>query len=167
MTIKHKSSDNQTKSSPKSKQETPIRSIFCLKKITDIDKIDKLEDCFILDFDPTEPVDGSKSKVIDGDLSVVTEKGQVAGRDYAHASAIAMSVIQRLLAQNGRSIAVLPMDVKLGRRFVHKEGRQENRGIRLRLFLSVANSVHQGMIRAIYMEESYSKGVLLMTGSSL
>ncbi|GAB2210146.1 hypothetical protein Droror1_Dr00015404 [Drosera rotundifolia] len=85
MTIKHKSSDNETKSSPKSKQETPIRSIFCLKKITDIDKMDQLEDCFILDFDPTAPADVSKSKVIDGDLSLVAEKGQVACRDYAHA----------------------------------------------------------------------------------
>ncbi|KAI5561660.1 hypothetical protein BDE02_15G002600 [Populus trichocarpa] len=69
---------------------TPIRPIFCLKKTNteNIRKFDEIEDCFILDFDPSD-IDTSLHRIStlsvssftdDGggvdDLSVVAEKGQ-------------------------------------------------------------------------------------------
>ncbi|GAV73267.1 hypothetical protein CFOL_v3_16753 [Cephalotus follicularis] len=74
-------------------EESPIRPIFCLKKNTDMKRFEQTEDCFILDFDPFESVDianlsisKSKSNVVDDDddLSIITEKGEVACRDYPH-----------------------------------------------------------------------------------
>ncbi|KAE8722186.1 caffeic acid 3-O-methyltransferase-like [Hibiscus syriacus] len=69
--------------------ESPLRSIFCLKKIVDMKRIEETEDCFILDFNHSNPVDVAKlSAANDGDvdeeLSVVAERGQVACRDYPH-----------------------------------------------------------------------------------
>ena len=70
---------------------TPIRPIFCLKKTNTehIRNFDEIEDCFILDFDPSD-IDTSLHRIStlsvssftdDGggvdDLSVVAEKGQV------------------------------------------------------------------------------------------
>ncbi|KAF8412809.1 hypothetical protein HHK36_000780 [Tetracentron sinense] len=74
---------------------SPPRSIFCLKKssIADIKLIEEKEDCFILDYDPFESIDISKILTISTpddddddapDLSVVSERGQVACRDYPH-----------------------------------------------------------------------------------
>ncbi|XP_011003284.1 PREDICTED: uncharacterized protein LOC105110073 isoform X2 [Populus euphratica] len=69
---------------------TPIRPIFCLNKTNteNISKFDEIEDCFILDFDPSH-IDTSLHRIStlsvssftddDGgvdDLSVVAEKGQ-------------------------------------------------------------------------------------------
>ncbi|XP_016485083.1 RPM1 interacting protein 13-like isoform X1 [Nicotiana tabacum] len=75
-------------SSPPSEQGTPLRPVFCLKKREQLKEFEEKEDCFILDFDPYDPVDISKlsvSKNLDAfDLSVVAEKGQVACRDYPH-----------------------------------------------------------------------------------
>uniref|UniRef100_A0A6N2LKE0 Uncharacterized protein n=1 Tax=Salix viminalis TaxID=40686 RepID=A0A6N2LKE0_SALVM len=78
---------------------TPIRPIFCLKKtnMEKIRKFDEIEDCFILDFDPSD-IETSLHRISTlpvssftdndggggGDLSVVAEKGQVACRDYPH-----------------------------------------------------------------------------------
>ncbi|KAB5524032.1 hypothetical protein DKX38_021781 [Salix brachista] len=77
---------------------TPIRPIFCLKKtnMENIRKFDEIEDCFILDFDPSD-IETSLHRIYTlpvssftdddgggGDLSVVAEKGQVACRDYPH-----------------------------------------------------------------------------------
>jgi hypothetical protein len=64
---------------------SPIRSIFCLKSKSpaDIKRIEEIEDCFILEFDPYESIDLSKFTVpadADGgasDLFVIAEKGQV------------------------------------------------------------------------------------------
>ncbi|XP_059434309.1 RPM1 interacting protein 13-like [Corylus avellana] len=70
---------------------SPIRSIFCLKSKSpaDIKRIEEIEDCFILEFDPYESIDLSKFTVpADADgathLFVIAEKGQVACRDYPH-----------------------------------------------------------------------------------
>ncbi|KAF9667247.1 hypothetical protein SADUNF_Sadunf15G0002600 [Salix dunnii] len=74
---------------------TPIRPIFCLKKtnMENIREFDEIEDCFILDFDPSDSLHRistlSVSSFTDddgggGDLFVVAEKGQVACRDYPH-----------------------------------------------------------------------------------
>ncbi|TXG69723.1 hypothetical protein EZV62_004658 [Acer yangbiense] len=55
---------------------TPLRPVFCLKRNIDMELFEKREDCFILDFDPSEPTDNR-------DLSV-SEKLHVACRDYPH-----------------------------------------------------------------------------------
>ncbi|KAE8730720.1 caffeic acid 3-O-methyltransferase-like [Hibiscus syriacus] len=69
--------------------ESPLRSIFCLKKIVDMKRVEETEDCFIHDFNPFNSVDVAKlSAANDGDvdeeLSVVAERGQVACRDNPH-----------------------------------------------------------------------------------
>ena len=66
---------------------SPIRSIFCLKEKADMKRIEEIEDCFILEFDPYEPLDvfnlSTNNNLIDGhpdganDLFVIAEKGQV------------------------------------------------------------------------------------------
>ncbi|KAM7276366.1 hypothetical protein ACFE04_018232 [Oxalis oulophora] len=78
-------------SSPSStEKDSPIRSIFCLKaKIDNMEPIDEVEDCFILDFDPSIPfkqltLNSSSNQDDDQDLYVIAEKGQVACRDYPH-----------------------------------------------------------------------------------
>lgn len=70
---------------------SPIRSIFCLKSKSDADikRIEEIEDCFILDFDPYESIDLYKFTVpadADGatDLFVIAEKGQVCSRVLIH-----------------------------------------------------------------------------------
>ncbi|CAO2838486.1 unnamed protein product [Amaranthus hypochondriacus] len=73
-------------------EESPIRAIFCLKKKSDdMKKIEEIEDCFILDFDPFEPTNLSSPLpakhldfLDDFDISILSEKGQVACRDYPH-----------------------------------------------------------------------------------
>lgn len=87
----------EVESSP-SPDGTPIRPIFCLNKtnVENLRKLEETEDCFILDFDPSE-IDTSIRRFSTlsvysfsdddgdgGDLSVVAEKGQVACRDYPH-----------------------------------------------------------------------------------
>uniref|UniRef100_A0A2N9F925 DEAD-box RNA helicase Q domain-containing protein n=1 Tax=Fagus sylvatica TaxID=28930 RepID=A0A2N9F925_FAGSY len=67
--------------------ESPIKTpIFCVKRDADIKRIEEIEDCFILDFDPFDSIDLSKLSITDAhsELSVVAEKGQVACRDYPH-----------------------------------------------------------------------------------
>ncbi|KAE8732216.1 Nascent polypeptide-associated complex subunit alpha-like protein 2 [Hibiscus syriacus] len=61
--------------------ESHLRSIFCLKKIVVMKRVKETDDCFILDFNPFNPVDVAKlSAANDGDvdeeLSVVAERGQ-------------------------------------------------------------------------------------------
>lgn len=60
---------------------TPLRPVFCVKRNTDIKRIEEIEECFILDFDPFDSVDISKLSVsnspIDNEVAVVAEKGQV------------------------------------------------------------------------------------------
>ena len=60
---------------------TPLRPVFCVKRNADIKRIEEIEECFILDFDPFDSVDISKLSVsnspIDNEVSVVAEKGQV------------------------------------------------------------------------------------------
>ncbi|OMO95128.1 hypothetical protein CCACVL1_05569 [Corchorus capsularis] len=69
-------------------EESPLRSIFCLKRNINMEDIEEKEDCFILDFDPSDSIDIAKLSVIndggDDEIAVVAEKGQVACRDYAH-----------------------------------------------------------------------------------
>lgn len=67
--------------SPMSEEdESPLRSIFCLKTREKMREVEEKEDCFILGFDPydisklsvsTSPVDSSR------DLLIIAEKGQV------------------------------------------------------------------------------------------
>ncbi|CAI0397631.1 unnamed protein product [Linum tenue] len=69
---------------------TPVRPVFCLnvKNGTDLRKFDAIEDCFILDFDPyDQPASDQKVKNFtpDADIALISEKGQVACRDYPHA----------------------------------------------------------------------------------
>ncbi|XP_048496803.1 uncharacterized protein LOC104888146 isoform X2 [Beta vulgaris subsp. vulgaris] len=81
-------------------------SIVCVEKKEDVKKVEELEDCFILgfnpdvevmksivgvnegeryDFDPTNPVKFSNLSLVDnGDVLILGEKGQVACRDYPH-----------------------------------------------------------------------------------
>ncbi|KAJ4957587.1 hypothetical protein NE237_024698 [Protea cynaroides] len=66
-------------------------SIFCLKNNALVKEIEKLEDCFILEFNPFESVLSKKLSQNDRrtdndeqDLSVIAERGQVACRDYPH-----------------------------------------------------------------------------------
>ncbi|KAK0594819.1 hypothetical protein LWI29_000848 [Acer saccharum] len=61
---------------------TPLRPVFCLKRNIDMELFEKREDCFILDFDPSEPTDNrdlsvsEKLHVSNDDLSIIAEKGQ-------------------------------------------------------------------------------------------
>ncbi|KAK9665125.1 hypothetical protein RND81_14G092000 [Saponaria officinalis] len=80
------------KSPSSDEEESPIRAIFCLKNRTqNMRKIEEVEDCFILDFDPSEiphefnhKLSKSNDFSDENDLSLVFEKGQVACRDYPH-----------------------------------------------------------------------------------
>ncbi|XP_039011374.1 uncharacterized protein LOC120140455 [Hibiscus syriacus] len=68
---------------------SPLRSIFCLKKIVDMKRVEETEDCFIIDFNLFNPIDIAKFYAanngdVDDELSVVAERGQVACRDYPH-----------------------------------------------------------------------------------
>ncbi|KAM1676803.1 hypothetical protein FF1_042163 [Malus domestica] len=80
-------------SSAEDEDGSPIRHIACVKNKVDVKHFEGVEDCFILDFDPFEPVQFSKLSVSDNgagggggspDIAVVAEKGQVACRDYPH-----------------------------------------------------------------------------------
>ncbi|XP_042474994.1 uncharacterized protein LOC122057066 isoform X1 [Macadamia integrifolia] len=68
--------------------ESPIRSILCLKKNVSMEEFDQVEDCFILDFDPFEPSELSEKLSLKDDnskeLSVIFQRGKVACRDYPH-----------------------------------------------------------------------------------
>lgn len=62
------------------KEETPVRSMFCLKRNMDLKSFDEKEDCFILDFNPFEYLHLTHLSISNNhaeDLSVIAEKGQV------------------------------------------------------------------------------------------
>lgn len=62
------------------KEETPVRSMFCLKRNMDLKSFDEKEDCFILDFNPFESLHLTHLSISNNhaeDLSVIAEKGQV------------------------------------------------------------------------------------------
>ncbi|KAL2921639.1 Cold shock protein 1 [Bienertia sinuspersici] len=63
-----------------------LSSIVCVKNVEDVKKAEEVEDCFILDFDPDEPVKFSNLSLCNDseDVSILAEKGQVACRDYPH-----------------------------------------------------------------------------------
>ncbi|KAL2527552.1 hypothetical protein Adt_12606 [Abeliophyllum distichum] len=70
---------------------TPLRSIVCVRNREHIKNFEKTEECFILEFDPNDSLDileFSVSKNTESgdypDLHVLSEKGQVACRDYPH-----------------------------------------------------------------------------------
>ncbi|KAF2299539.1 hypothetical protein GH714_032428 [Hevea brasiliensis] len=71
--------DSTSSSSSVEDQETPLRPIFCLKKKVDLKIFEEIYDCFILDFDPVEPIRciSSLSVSSNDDLSVIAEKGQI------------------------------------------------------------------------------------------
>ncbi|KAJ4953084.1 hypothetical protein NE237_029916 [Protea cynaroides] len=80
---------NKAESSSSSEDEdSSISSILCLKKNVAIEEFDKVEDCFILDFDPFESVNLSdKLSCKDDDaeeLSIIGQRGKVACLDYPH-----------------------------------------------------------------------------------
>ncbi|KAL9267082.1 RPM1 interacting protein 13-like protein [Drosera capensis] len=58
--------------------------------MSDMKKFEETEDCFILDFDPSDAMDLTKlslSKNTDSkepEIAIIAEKGQVACRDYPH-----------------------------------------------------------------------------------
>ncbi|CAL1404383.1 unnamed protein product [Linum trigynum] len=71
-------------------ERTPARTVFCLNVKNDIDvrKFDAMEDCFILDFDPyDQPAADRKVEIVgpETEIALISEKGQVACRDYPHA----------------------------------------------------------------------------------
>ncbi|XP_021805466.1 uncharacterized protein LOC110749625 [Prunus avium] len=86
----------RTSSSSLEEDGSPIRHILCVKNKVDVKQFEEVDDCFILDFDPFEPIQLSKLSVSDNfagdnvdapespDVAVVAEKGQVACRDYPH-----------------------------------------------------------------------------------
>ncbi|XP_021725694.1 uncharacterized protein LOC110692922 isoform X2 [Chenopodium quinoa] len=64
-----------------------IRSIVCVKNAEDVKKVEEVEDCFILEFDPNEPLNFSNLSLSDNnseDVSILAAKGQVACKDYPH-----------------------------------------------------------------------------------
>ncbi|CAG7884523.1 unnamed protein product [Brassica rapa] len=68
---------------------TPLRGMFCLKtRQEDMKPFEEKEDCFILDFDPSDSFDSSFSDNPEGgdddDVAIIHEKGQVACRDFPH-----------------------------------------------------------------------------------
>ncbi|KAJ4835649.1 hypothetical protein Tsubulata_015326 [Turnera subulata] len=76
-----------------SPDDTPLRPIFVLKRnMDDLSQFDESEDCFILDFDPFDSIQGIGDLSVSADsppgneedISLVAEKGQVACRDYPH-----------------------------------------------------------------------------------
>ncbi|XVE64504.1 hypothetical protein DITRI_Ditri07aG0105800 [Diplodiscus trichospermus] len=73
---------------------SPLRPIFCLKKKVDMKRIEETEDCFILDFNPSDSVDIAKLSVTDDgddvDLSVLAEKGHRLSAFKASLSAISL-----------------------------------------------------------------------------
>ncbi|XP_043718767.1 uncharacterized protein LOC122666766 [Telopea speciosissima] len=75
-------------SSSSENEDSPVRSILCLKKNVSMEEFDQVEDCFILDFDPFESVDLSAKLSLKNDdaqeISVICQRGQVACRDYPH-----------------------------------------------------------------------------------
>ncbi|CAN6705161.1 unnamed protein product [Malus baccata var. baccata] len=79
-------------SSAEDEDGSPIRHIVCVKNKVDVKRFEDAEDCFILDFDPFEPVQSKLSVSDNGggghagspDIAIVAEKGQVACRDYPH-----------------------------------------------------------------------------------
>ncbi|KAK7350933.1 hypothetical protein VNO77_10001 [Canavalia gladiata] len=76
-------------SSPK--EESPIRAMLCLKRKEDMKHFEETEDCFILEFDPSDSLNLSNLSLYDksnhdaADVSIIAEKGPVACRDYPHA----------------------------------------------------------------------------------
>ncbi|KAK8710569.1 hypothetical protein V6N13_145887 [Hibiscus sabdariffa] len=87
--LTHEMGEEKTKDDPV--DESPLRSIFCLKNVVDLKRVEETEDCFILDFNPSSPIDIAKLSAaaaangdVDDELSVVSERGQVACRDYPH-----------------------------------------------------------------------------------
>ncbi|XVF12772.1 hypothetical protein REPUB_Repub08aG0148300 [Reevesia pubescens] len=78
----------QLKNVKEAEEASPLRPIFCLKNNMDMKRIEEMEDCFILDFNPSDSVNIAKLSVTndadDLDLSVLAENGQVACRDYPH-----------------------------------------------------------------------------------
>ncbi|CAM8976518.1 unnamed protein product [Rhodiola kirilowii] len=69
-----------------------IRSIVVLKNICDMRRYEESEECFILDFDPFEAtadlgsdkVKAEAREIDEEGVVVISEKGQVACRDYPH-----------------------------------------------------------------------------------
>ncbi|KAE9608803.1 hypothetical protein Lal_00020683 [Lupinus albus] len=86
---KNKIMIQETTPPPSPESETPIRAIVCLKQIGDMKRFEDTEDCFILGFDPTEALVTSKlsldkNQPLSDDVSIISEKGQVACRDFPH-----------------------------------------------------------------------------------
>lgn len=63
-------------------EETPLRGIFCLKTRQDMKRIEKTEDCFILDFDPFDTFYLTRLSLSgDKDFAIIHETGQVLSFD--------------------------------------------------------------------------------------
>ncbi|CAL0327524.1 unnamed protein product [Lupinus luteus] len=84
-----KTTNQKTTPPPSPEPESPVRAIVCVTKIDDMKRFEDTEDCFILGFDPDETVAKSKSSLdknypLSDDVSIISEKGQVACRDFPH-----------------------------------------------------------------------------------
>ncbi|XP_043718766.1 uncharacterized protein LOC122666765 [Telopea speciosissima] len=73
---------NGIESSSSSDDEESIRSIFCLKNNVSMEEFDKVEDCYILEFDPFEKLTLKNDDA--EELSVTVHRSQVACLDYPH-----------------------------------------------------------------------------------
>ncbi|KAE9604071.1 hypothetical protein Lal_00002193 [Lupinus albus] len=80
--------DDEDIYSPKDVTPSSISFIACLKRKEDMKRFEETNDCFILDFDPSESLKvlnlSLEGNDDDADLSVVAEKGPVPCRDYPH-----------------------------------------------------------------------------------
>uniref|UniRef100_A0A803L293 Uncharacterized protein n=1 Tax=Chenopodium quinoa TaxID=63459 RepID=A0A803L293_CHEQI len=79
--------DTERKEKEKEEDCEVIRSIVCVKNAEDVNKVEEVEDCFILEFDPNEPLNFSNLSLSDDnseDVSILAAKGQVACKDYPH-----------------------------------------------------------------------------------
>lgn len=83
MAIKHEVIEIGDSSPSPVGKSTPLKSVFCLKNREEIKKFEEQEDCFILEFDPYDGLDGlrlpwTENEVdAEAELIVVGEKGQV------------------------------------------------------------------------------------------
>ncbi|KAL9237892.1 hypothetical protein vseg_012388 [Gypsophila vaccaria] len=78
--------------SNKKRNDEELRCVVCVKNVDDAKKFEEFEDCFILEFGPSNEspnlenssVPDNSQVVNDGDVVILDQKGPVACRDYSH-----------------------------------------------------------------------------------
>lgn len=81
-TKRRKKLSNEEIAEAEEEEGTPLRGMFCLKtRQEDMKPFEEKEDCFILDFDPSDSFDSSFPENPEGgdddDVAIIHEKGQV------------------------------------------------------------------------------------------